>query len=347
MSEAPNTVHGRLLESVHLSGYSFERACGELEWLLDKDRWKEVAGGYDDVDAFLSTIDFSEFRIAIEQRKKLAKRLAAIQASQRATAKVLGVSDETVARDLGKRDATNVVMPPADSKTSLANNDTRATNVAPDAWFEDEIDPAKAAKTKAARAERESGRERQRHENAAKVATVSDPRELLKVGRFSTIVIDPPWDLGDEGDINQMGRAKQNYRSMPIDEVLALPVDVLSDSDCHLYLWITNRSLPKGFRLLEAWGFRYVTCLTWAKPSFGMGNYFRGQTEHLLFGLKGSLQLKRKDVGTIFHAPRGDGGHSSKPVEFYELVESCSPEPYLEMFSRQDRSGWTAWGENS
>jgi N6-adenosine-specific RNA methylase IME4 len=134
---------------------------------------------------------------------------------------------------------------------------------------------------------------------------------------------------------------------MSKEQLLALPLPDLADDDCHLYLWITNRSLPKGFELMERWGFRYVTAITWAKPHFGMGNYFRGQTEHVLFGVKGSQPLKRKDVGTLFSAPRGPNGHSSKPVEFYELVETCSPGPYLEMFSRCNRDGWKAWGENA
>ncbi len=126
-----------------------------------------------------------------------------------------------------------------------------------------------------------------------------------------------------------------------------LPLQKLAMDDCHLYMWITNRSLPKGFALLDEWGFRYVTAITWAKPSFGLGNYFRGQTEHILFGVRGSQPLRRKDVGTLFIAPRGTGGHSSKPREFYELVESCSPGPYLEMFSRSERADWTQWGEGS
>jgi N6-adenosine-specific RNA methylase IME4 len=78
-----------------------------------------------------------------------------------------------------------------------------------------------------------------------------------------------------------------------------------------------------------------------------MGNYFRGQTEHVLFGVKGSQPLKRKDVGTVFEAYRGPAGHSSKPPAFLELVESCSPGPFLEMFSRSSRPGWVAWGENT
>lgn len=112
-----------------------------------------------------------------------------------------------------------------------------------------------------------------------------------------------------------------------------------------MYLWVTNRSLPKAFVLIEAWGFRYVTCLTWCKPSIGMGNYFRGSTEQILFAVKGSQQLKRHDVGTHFTAPRGKG-HSAKPDEFYQLVESCSYAPFIDIFGRKERDGWSVWGEN-
>ena len=100
MTEAPNTVHGRLLEAVHISGYTFERACSELEWLLEEHRWKEVGGGFDDVHAFLATIDLSEFKIVVERRKNLAEKIEAIGASQRATAKLLGVDHSTISRDL-------------------------------------------------------------------------------------------------------------------------------------------------------------------------------------------------------------------------------------------------------
>ena len=110
-----------------------------------------------------------------------------------------------------------------------------------------------------------------------------------------------------------MGRAKPDYATLALDQLRALPVGELADTDCHIYLWITNRSLPKGFDLLAAWGFRYITCLTWVKPSFGMGDCFRGQTEHILFGVKGSQALQRHDASTVFHADRGPNGHSSKP----------------------------------
>lgn len=201
------------------------------------------------------------------------------------------------------------------------------------------LDKIKQAK----REEKAAKQEERREENAAKVETLSTPLEAQ--GLFQTIVIDPPWDWGDEGDVNQLGRAKPEYTTMPIDEIERLPIARIADNNCHLYLWVTNRSLPKAFRLIDAWGFRYITCLTWVKPSIGMGNYFRGSTEQVLFAVKGSQPLKRHDVGTHFEAPRG-GGHSAKPDEFYKLVESCSYAPYIDVFGRKAREGWAVWGEN-
>lgn len=195
------------------------------------------------------------------------------------------------------------------------------------------------------RKRKEKSREKRRQENAAQAQKTPD---VLSAGaRFATILADPPWDWGDEGDVNQMGRAKPDYATMPIEKLMALPVAKLADDDCHLYLWITNRSMPKGFRVLEAWGFRFVTILTWPKSSFGMGNYFRGQTEHVLFGVRGSQALKRKDASTLLPIWARGKGHSTKPVEFYEFVESCSPGPYLELFARAKRGGWSAWGADS
>ena len=195
-----------------------------------------------------------------------------------------------------------------------------------------------------ARKEKETKQEERRVENTEKVKKMATPLDAQ--GLFQTIVIDPPWDWGDEGDVNQFGRAKPEYSTIPFDDIKNLPINKIADQNCHLYLWVTNRSLPKAFALIDAWGFRYITCLTWCKPSIGMGNYFRGSTEQILFAVKGSQQLKRHDVGTYFTAPRGDN-HSSKPDEFYKLVESCSYKPFIDIFGRKNRDGWFVWGENS
>ncbi len=205
--------------------------------------------------------------------------------------------------------------------------------------------------TQALRKVKEFHREQKRQENAAKVSR-ADVCETIGQAIdgglvFSTLLLDPPWEFGDEGDVDQFGRGRPDYAQMPVDRIRSLKVGSLADKDAHLYLWITNRSLPKGFSLIEAWGFRYVTCVTWCKPSYGMGNYFRGQTEHLLFGVRGSMPLKRKNVGTHFSAPRGKGGHSSKPAEAYELIESCSPGPFVEIFARCKRPNWTSLGADA
>jgi N6-adenosine-specific RNA methylase IME4 len=215
-----------------------------------------------------------------------------------------------------------------------------------DEEFERELAKARSAGKRATptvmlRLAASNGREAKRQANRFLVENAPPLDGLPHV--FQAIVVDPPWDWGDEGDVSQLGRGDPTFVTMSLDELRALPVGRRAADDCHLYLWITNRSLLKGSVLLDAWGFRYVTCLTWYKPSFGMGNYFRGNTEQILFGVRGSLGLLRKDVGTGFMAPRGKE-HSSKPAEFFELVESCSPGPWLEIFSRSERPGWVAWG---
>lgn len=185
----------------------------------------------------------------------------------------------------------------------------------------------------------EAKRQKERINDKAGIAKV----QPIPVGPFSAISIDPPWDWSDEGDSEQFGRAMPTYSTMPFGEIRNLPILSRVKPDCHLYLWITNRSLPKGFELLETWGFRFITLLTWGKPHFGMGNYFRGQTEHIMFGIKGSLPLLRHDVGTLFQFGRGNN-HSSKPDEIFSLLATCSPEPRLEMFARKEHQGWIPWG---
>jgi len=251
----------------------------------------------------------------------------------------------------GKKTGGHVMSPPVSDTPTLTDigitkrESTQAQMLAslPRKVFDAIRDGLKTL-TQANRELKESKRKARRRENAALVE--STPSPLKSGARFATIVVDPPWDWGDEGDCDQLGRARPTYETMPLEKLLELPVDKLADVDCHLYLWITNRSLPKGFALLEKWGFRYVTCLTWCKPSIGMGNYFRGQTEQVLFGVKGSQPLLRKDVGTWFAAPRGKQ-HSSKPDKFFDLIESCSPAPRLEMFAREKRNGWTLWGADA
>lgn len=180
----------------------------------------------------------------------------------------------------------------------------------------------------------------QRERNAALVAENGES----PTGLYRTIVIDPPWDYTDVGD-NGMGsnfRGMPAYAQMSVQEIADLPIGDLAEDDAHLYLWTTNRLLPLSFPLMERWGFRYITMLTWCKPQIGLGNYFRNTTEHILFGVRGRLGLSNGKTPTHFLADRTT--HSTKPDEFYRIVESCSPGAYVEFFARRPRPNWQTWG---
>lgn len=157
---------------------------------------------------------------------------------------------------------------------------------------------------------------------------------------FPTIVIDPPWRYNN---VATRGAAEDHYPTMSQDELRAL--ELPSATNAHIYLWVTNSFFEDAFELLRCWGFTYKTCLTWCKPQIGMGNYFRSTTEHVLFGVKGRQATLRNDVPTHFIADRTR--HSAKPESFYDLVESCSPGPFLEMFARRRRFGWSVWGNEA
>ena len=100
-----NQVYGRLTESVHIAGYSLERAMGEFKWLLEEDRWKKVGSGYNDINDFVKSVKFSEFKISIEQRKDISKLLAEKEVSQRSTAKMLGYSQGTIQKDIDQNNS--------------------------------------------------------------------------------------------------------------------------------------------------------------------------------------------------------------------------------------------------
>lgn len=124
-------------------------------------------------------------------------------------------------------------------------------------------------------------------------------------------------------------------------------VSWLAEDNAHLYLWVTNNFLADGLRVMDAWGFQYKTVITWGKDRMGLGQYFRGQTEHLLFGVKGmvpykSVGGKRAQGKTYYFYKRGE--HSQKPREFYELIEHVSAGPFIELFARNTRQGWDSRG---
>lgn len=166
--------------------------------------------------------------------------------------------------------------------------------------------------------------------------------------KYRTIVADPPWAYGDKLRIGSGAKhrgADAHYQTMPLEEILALPVGDLAEPDAHLYLWTTNAFMVEGHQVAAAWDFRVRTILTWVKTGFGMGHYYRNNTEHVLFCVRGSLPTNRKDQPTAHHWPKQP--HSQKPDAFYDLVESMSPAPYVELFARRHRFFWDVWGLES
>lgn len=161
------------------------------------------------------------------------------------------------------------------------------------------------------------------------------PQKKLE-GKFKTILIDPPWDYGQ---LSVAERGWTEYSVMSLEELKALPFLKHTDDEAHLYLWTTNNFLYEALKLGEKWGFSYKTVLTWIKPSFGLGTYFRNSTEHCLFFVKGKLTTKVDDIPTHFEAPKK--GHSRKPPRLYEIIEKASHPPYLELFPREaKRKEW-------
>jgi len=135
---------------------------------------------------------------------------------------------------------------------------------------------------------------------------------------------------------------------MKTKDIIALCQEVLKDKiddSCHLYLGVTNNYLEDGLEVMKALGFRYITNLVWVKDRFGLGQYYRGQHELLLFGVKGVLPYRDKTQTTVIHAKRRL--HSQKPNEQYRKIETVSYPPYLELFARYERTGWDNWGNET
>lgn len=171
-------------------------------------------------------------------------------------------------------------------------------------------------------------------------------------GPFSTILADPPWQFQNRtGKMAPEHRRLLRYPTMELKEICELPVAAFAAKQSHLYLWVPNALLAEGLRVMESWGFTYKTNLVWYKTrkdggpdGRGVGFYFRNVTELILFGVRGSmrtLQPGRTQVNLFSQRKRE---HSRKPDEVYDLIEQCSPGPYLELFARFKRPGWHQWG---
>ena len=183
--------------------------------------------------------------------------------------------------------------------------------------------------------------------------------DLLRLAgrrRFSTILADPPWQFTNKtGKVAPEHKRLSRYGTMKLSEIMALPVGDIAAPTAHLYLWCPNALLPDGLAVMQAWGFQYKSNIVWHKvrkdggpDGRGVGFYFRNVTELILFGVKGknarTLAPGRRQVNFIATRKRE---HSRKPDEQYEIIETCSSAPYLELFARGTRKNWSTWGNQA
>ena len=174
--------------------------------------------------------------------------------------------------------------------------------------------------------------------------------------KFRTILVDPPWRF-----INRTGKVApehlrlNRYRTLSTEQICELPVSTMAQETAHLYLWVPNALLPDGLHVMKQWGFTYKSNIVWHKvrkdggsDGRGVGFYFRNVTELLLFGVRGrnarTEAPARSQVNLIASRKRE---HSRKPDEQYEVIEACSKGPYLELFARGTRPGWSYWGDQA
>ncbi len=177
---------------------------------------------------------------------------------------------------------------------------------------------------------------------------------LSRIGhkKYKTILADPPWQFTNRtGKMAPEHKRLARYTTLLLQEIKEIPVALSADEQSHLYLWVPNALLREGLDVMEAWGFKYKTNIIWHKvrkdggpDGRGVGFYFRNTTEIILMGIRGSLRTLapgRSQVNIIRTRKRE---HSRKPDELYDIIQACSPGPYLELFARGKRKGWNQWG---
>lgn len=166
--------------------------------------------------------------------------------------------------------------------------------------------------------------------------------------KYKTIYADPPWEEKGGGKIKR--GADRHYNLMKTKDIAALPVQNLCHEDgCHLYLWATNNHLQDAFYVIGQWGFEYITLITWQKDRQGLGQYFRGITEHCLFA-----STKKRLPYKIINGKRCQGVtgfyevktiHSRKPAKMREMIEIVSYANRIELFARETFENWDYWGD--
>ncbi len=178
-------------------------------------------------------------------------------------------------------------------------------------------------------------------------------RFVIPDGGYRTILADPPWHYGRSWGTGSKRAAVQTtqaepmpYVQMKLPEIKALPVGKLAADHCDLYMWVTQKYLPHGFDVINAWGFKYCQTLTWCKKPMGtgQGGLYCPTTEFLILGRKGKMPLGKTRQNSTWWQITRQKNHSQKPEFFQDMIEEQSDGPRIELFARRQRPCWAVWG---
>jgi len=157
--------------------------------------------------------------------------------------------------------------------------------------------------------------------------------------KYNVIYCDPPYTYRNIKTGGSMKSGALNfYPTITNKDLKLLPISNICEKDCIMFLWVTVPLIDEGMELLKSWGFKYKTMLTWRKVmSLGLGYHFRGQTEHILVGMKGKIKALRCQVENIYQCRALK--HSEKPEYFRGLIEMATENipsrKMVELFSRK------------
>lgn len=288
-----------------------------------------------------------------EDRDELIAAMAKDAATLEELAEAVGVSKSTVERTLNSTFPSGKVERPAkvkgkDGKLRKTKYKARApkTNTLFHPGESVSLDPDSAEETtKAIKEERREEIRQERVEKINEIAKGNAP--LIAPQRYPVIYADPPWRYEHSKTVSR--EIENQYPTMSLEEICALPVIDLAADDAILFLWTTSPKLEESFAVIDCWGFKYRTCIVWDKERMGMGYYARQQHELLLIAARGELPVPEPTnrPRSIVRIPR-DPEHSAKPTEFYSLIELMYPEyDRIELFARNQREGWATWGNQA
>jgi len=177
----------------------------------------------------------------------------------------------------------------------------------------------------------------------------------IEQNHYGAILADPPWRFQNRtGKMAPEHKRLSRYPTLSLDEIKEIPVHLASTTKSHLYLWVPNALLKEGLEVMESWGFKYKSNIIWHKvrkdggpDGRGVGFYFRNTTELVLFGVRGNLRTLKPGRSQVNIIRTIKQEHSRKPDELYQIIEDCSPGPFLELFARGIRKNWDVFGNQA